>query len=162
MHYENADFIEPALDVIAKTDPELYARMKASDWKVYAPETGLELAAEPVSTMVKYNIMMILDSALGITLPRDPEIPEDAWHSTWLNRASIEDQARYEGGVPADEYAAFVMAHEFSHIEGGNEDAARTEGSRFARLEHEPSLVTLSETDRYRVDDHGVPLRSNF
>jgi hypothetical protein len=141
MKYDSPEWVEPALEVIRRSDPELLARMQKSDWKVYVPWSVSDLAAEPVSPWLLFGIAAELDSAFGATQENDsPEAP----NTTWVNPHLVENKAE-ELGVTVAEFAADVLAHEFAHIEGADEAAAFAEGTRFGQLEHEPAIAALSD-----------------
>jgi hypothetical protein len=148
--YNNPAWINPALAVIKRADPALLTRMRESGWKVYAvgqngeellpllPYTGFYFIATVASTVSK---------SYGVTLRDEPEIPPAAKNSTWLNRTAIEEQAR-ESGFPVADFSAHILAHEFRHIEGGDESQARDAGTRFAWLMGSPAIAEFSESGR--------------
>lgn len=130
--------LQSAVDVIRQTDPDTYAKMAASPWTVHAIATGhepslFELARErgPLNAL---SLLYQLDTAFGVTLSTPDEIP--MW-LTFINAPSIVAKAE-SMGVPAVDFAADVLVHEFTHNGDGSatvgEPEAFTAGTAFAHL----------------------------
>ena len=87
--------LQPALDVIRKTDPALYVRMDNSPWKVHAIVTGDEPSvaeyAGKKGDLQALMMLLNLESAFGVTISSPDQIP--MW-LTFINVPSTVGKAR--------------------------------------------------------------------
>lgn len=127
------NLIDAAFAVIKSTDPALYARMRADkDWKVTSGRARAPGADG--------------DTRIGVYGDDGrPRLFPEAERDTKLDTQALRAEARHFN-VPADEYAASVLAHEYRHHLGHMEDDAYRESVRMdRRLFGDDSPVTAAD-----------------
>lgn len=129
-------WMQPALDIIKRTDPSTYARMQASHWPVCVADGPDDIEWVARTEWAEYvTLLQELPSSYGATAMDDPNFPPPpaaTKHATFLNRPNIEMKAE-DMRVPVADFLADVLVHEFTHNQGQKEPAAFEAGTRFAR-----------------------------
>lgn len=143
-------WLQPAMDVVAKTDPATWKRMDKADWTVHPVSDPSDLdGIDPWSAL---QLADELDSAFGVTVRSSRLAHPDVYRTTWLNVPMIENKARDDLKVPVAHFAADVLVHEFNHREGGDESDAFKAGTAFAQKMGDPSVASFSrETGQREV-----------
>ena len=120
------EFIRAGLDVIQRTDPDLYVTMDESGWQAYPADSAADI---PVRGMERIFMEDRFPHAFGVTGKRNgaSSIPG----VTYVNVPYITEVSGKQD-MPVDQFTAVVLAHEFDHYQGGNELNARAAGSDFA------------------------------
>lgn len=134
MHTDNPQWVTPALDVIRRTDAATWHRMQASPWHVHVISRGDEQSLAAYGRMYglgnEYHLAGVLEEAFGVT-PSEPD--GTPVHVSFINRPMVEEQAR-RMGVPAGDFLAVVLVHEFHHDEGDvSEKSTFAVSTAFAR-----------------------------
>jgi hypothetical protein len=155
MRTNDTAYLQPAFDIIRTTDPNLYRRMKNSDWTIHVvdePSDLLPLLREGLGMPDVYGLAESLDDANGVTIL--PQAPVSVAGDTWLNRPYLNAQAD-EMHLDRVRVLAYTIAHEFNHHEGGREPTAYTAGTEFAQKMGDRGVAQLSELTRQSVMQSG-------
>jgi|ERR1700691_237633 len=153
-------WLQPALSVIAGTDPDLFRQVQATDWTVTVVDApgDLDKLRERVPFGTYAMIMSGLAHANAITVVNTPEVPPVLRGKTWINRANVNHDA--EGNhVDTVRYLAYILAHEFAHKQGEyTEPPAYAAGRAFAVKMGDPAIVQMSDEVLARVEAREQPV----
>jgi hypothetical protein len=152
MKTDNPSYYGPALTIIKKTDPALYAEMQASRWQVFTISRGdedvlLDLA-ETAGPLAVMQLIAELEHANAVTMGTHEGTP---MNMTFVNKKAVAYD-RTHMHIPPAEFIADMLVHEFTHNKGtkagklASEHAAYTADCAFARkLPHGQELVATAE-----------------
>jgi hypothetical protein len=149
MKTNDSAWMQPVLDVVKETDPELFAKIDAAGWTVTVidmPDDLDYLLDNPQVNFISFmGLAYSLADANGVTVMNVPEMEEPLRGNTWLNRPYIEFQAQSLHVDPV-RFAAFTLVHEYAHHAGAdNEEPAYAAGRAFAVKMGEPAIVRSSD-----------------
>jgi hypothetical protein len=135
------------LDVMSKYDAATAAKIKADDVRIYVIDNSDDFteATRPAygDSYNIWNLARNLEASYGVTLPREhPDYPLDG--SIWMNDVDIQGEREISGLSP-EMMGAYVLVHEYAHINGRGEDVAYPVGCEFARKTGLPALISLCE-----------------
>jgi hypothetical protein len=160
MQTNDSAWMQPVLDVVKSTDPDLFAAIDSADWTVTVVDEPEDM--EYLLPLLDFgNFMSLLfglATADGVTVQDTPGVPPVLRGKTWLNRLQINDRAD-SLGVPAAHFAAETLVHEWTHHAGAHtEPPAYAAGIKFSREAGDAAIAeemarTLAEVQEGA--DHG-------
>lgn len=146
---DNPGFTDPAMDVIRRTDPATWSRMNATPWHVHVivkgDETSITDYEDTYGAANAFELMQELEGAYGVTMWNRANT--HPLQLTFINVPGIRATAK-RLKVPAADFLADVMVHEFAHDAGARtEPPAFAAGTAFA-LKLPPSDAPIARESR--------------
>ncbi len=166
----NAAWLQPAIDLLARTAPGKLQDMNAADWPVHVITTVVDLD-ETYASLVRDDGLPTaeaygavrelagnLDNAFGVTAtPNDSGLRLVATTGhTWLNAAALKIGAVEVHAKTPEAMVADTMIHEWAHVGGADERAAYAAGTAYAELIGEHEMAALSERTSRNVQLDGL------
>jgi hypothetical protein len=156
MRVNDSKYFQPIMSIIAHADPATFKAMQSADWPVTVVDGAKDLIPVALTTDLGYALMLEQNLAVanGVTIVLAPDTtPGEAAaikakignNPTYINRPYIAIAAE-DLGVPAEQFAASTMVHEFHHHNGEQaEPPAYDAAAEFARKMGVPELVIRNE-----------------
>lgn len=143
----DSKWLQPALNTLALVDPATASRIAHSPTRITVVDGPDDLIPELDRGLGFGDVLDLIQSvgnSYGVTVRPFKDKPFLLDGDIWLNRGAIIDEAAHQG-VTVEQYAAYVLAHEWRHAEGEDEPPAYDAGTKFALALGMPGVARLSE-----------------